>query len=75
MRPKPFQRDSVDLGTPAREWRYIKAQEVQVGDTLSGMGRVVDIKLANGQITFGNPLGVVHVCDPTELFLGFVPRV
>jgi hypothetical protein len=42
--PQPFQRQSVELSPPTgqrRVWRYIDVDEVQVGDTVPGVGVVL----------------------------------
>lgn len=42
--PKPFQRPSIDLGAPKKEWRMALPHELSPGDIVQGrnLGQVVE---------------------------------
>jgi hypothetical protein len=46
--PKPFQRPSIDLGGPKKEWLEVPASMVRWGDIVVDHGRVVAIQTESG---------------------------
>lgn len=55
--PKPFRRDSIDLGHGAggRSWRTVPASHLRRGDTVPGVGTVAEVHYPRQA---GDPVGV-----------------
>ena len=43
-----FSRPSIDLSAVKREWRQIRASEVNVDDMVQGIGRVAEVEFFSG---------------------------
>jgi hypothetical protein len=51
---KPFSRPSINLGGPKREWKYIEAQYVEVGDLVGDRGKVGNVETYLGYMDPAN---------------------
>lgn len=64
--PAPFQRPRIAIDHHGRTWQPCKAEDVQVGDTVPDVGRVVDRQL----VTRYEPIaGVPHVAVGMKVIL------
>ena len=68
----PFQRPSIDLGAPKREWREISASSLRDGDVVRGLGLVTDWWSSGAGVVIVFKSGNQHFFTEEDAVVAFV---
>lgn len=71
--PKPFARQSIDLGGEKRDWKDVEANELRVGDTVPGVGLLQIVENKDFLWVYIEGPETSRMLNYTESVFAFVP--